>query len=540
MQTQFAADRERAEYVQRVRRQRILHAAACENDLATFFRQSWKILEPVTELKDNWHIDLIAEYLEACRLRQIQQIIFNLPPRHGKSNLITVAFPCWVWLRDPGERFMFWSYAEELAAKHSRDRRSLIESPWYQRHWGNRYRLALDQNRQDRFANDKRGHMISNSLLGGGLGEGGNFSITDDPNDPIAANSDPIRDRTNKAYDLKVRGRIDDDKRGVKIITQQRTHEQDVTGHVLMTERDKWTWVKIPAIAPKSVNIRFPISGRKITRLEGTALHPQRNDIRNLADKKVAIGTFAFSGQWQQAPSPPGGTIFKREWWRHWKALPSWKEFDHFVISMDSAFKGEEDSCNTAIELWGKKGAEFYLIDCVSDQMDFVQARRALVMFCEQYKFVGRKIIEDTANGPAIIASLRKSVPGLIAGKLRLPGGGERAVGKVERARAVQHLAEARNLILPHWTVKSWVGDFISECAGFPKGAFADRVDAMTGALLDFLNTESGEFTKEMGQPTPQGFMTTTRKVMSDGEEDPRSTIDDPQPGPARSRRARW
>lgn len=488
---QITEGQSRLEVATRVQKLRLLHAGACERDLFTFFRASWRILEPTTPLLDNWHQGLIAEYLTACHLRQIKQIIFNLPPRYGKSNEITIAFPCWLWIREPEERLMFYSYADTLATKHSVDRRNLIESDWYQTHWGDRFQLASDQNAKSEFSNNKRGHMIANGMLGSGLGKGGNWLVVDDPVDPMRGQSDAIRNSTNLAFDMNVRSRLDSEDRGVKIITMQRTHDLDLTGHVLATERDQWTWVKIPAEAPKRVYIRFPISGKKIIREAGEPLQPARHSKAQLAIRKNAMGSYAYEGQYNQAPHPPGGTILKREWWKYWRALPP--RFDKSLISMDAAFKGEDDSSPVCIQAWGKKGAECFLIDQVHGTMDFVASKDALEQFCARYAWIGRRLIEDKANGPAIIASLKKDVPGLIA----FPVKGS----KVERARAASPWVEAGNVYLPHPSVHAWVGGVVDECASFPKGATADRVDTMSQALLDFMTDESGVYTPDMAEP---------------------------------------
>src|SRR5271155_4759256 len=109
----------------------LLDRALAERSFAEFVPQAWRVLEPKTPFLDNWHIALLAEYLEAVAAGGITRLIINVPPRSGKSLLATIFLPCWVWRRSPAERFMFASYSAALATKHSVDRRALLQSPWY-------------------------------------------------------------------------------------------------------------------------------------------------------------------------------------------------------------------------------------------------------------------------------------------------------------------------------------------------------------------------------------------------------------------------
>src|SRR5260370_7838016 len=121
--------------------------------LPDFVRLAWPILEPVTKLSWNWHLDLICEYLTLIKEGKFKQrfgaeyegIIFNVPPRTMKSLLITVFFPVWVWTSDPAKRWMFASYADKLSTQHSVFRRNVIDSPWYKDRWGHVFSFARNQ-----------------------------------------------------------------------------------------------------------------------------------------------------------------------------------------------------------------------------------------------------------------------------------------------------------------------------------------------------------------------------------------------------------
>lgn len=102
-----------------------------ERSLAEFIKQAWPIIEPGTDYIENWHIDLICEYLQAVKDGEIKRLVINIPPRHMKSINVTVCFPCWTWTQEPEKRFIKVSYSDSLSRKHNVLSRDIIQSPWY-------------------------------------------------------------------------------------------------------------------------------------------------------------------------------------------------------------------------------------------------------------------------------------------------------------------------------------------------------------------------------------------------------------------------
>src|ERR1700686_1176523 len=128
------------------------------NNLRLYIREAWHVVEPSTVFLENWHIDLIAEYLEAVTAGQIKRLLINMPPRYAKSTCVSIMWPTWVWAREPfpgkphnpvlegpGTRWLFASYADELRTKHSLDRRKLLQSDWYRARWPKPSELTSDQ-----------------------------------------------------------------------------------------------------------------------------------------------------------------------------------------------------------------------------------------------------------------------------------------------------------------------------------------------------------------------------------------------------------
>lgn len=144
-----------------------------ERRLRHFVRQAWYIIEPFSVFKPNWHLDAIADHLEAVEAGQIRNLLVTMPPRMGKSLTISVFFPAWRWINRPGTRFLYASYSQDLATQHSVATRRVIESDWYQARWGDRFQLAGDANLKTRFENDQRGARFSTSVGGVVTGIGG-------------------------------------------------------------------------------------------------------------------------------------------------------------------------------------------------------------------------------------------------------------------------------------------------------------------------------------------------------------------------------
>jgi hypothetical protein len=160
----------------------------------TYVREAWHIAEPATKYVHGWHIDAIAEHLQAVNRGEIRNLLINIPPRHSKSLLVSVFWPTWVWSWNPSVRWLFASYAQSLSTRDSVKSRRLIESPWYQTQWGHRFRLTYDQNQKVRFDNDRTGYRLATSVGGSATGEGGDVIVADDPHNVKDGESEAERE----------------------------------------------------------------------------------------------------------------------------------------------------------------------------------------------------------------------------------------------------------------------------------------------------------------------------------------------------------
>jgi len=464
-------------------------------DLGAFARKAWPIIKP-GPLSWSWHHELICEHLQLARLGEIKRLIINVPPRTTKSTLASVCFPAWCWATEPALNFIVASHNADLSVEFAVQRRNLLSSSWFQGMWPNMVTFAPDQNRKEQYENLARGQMLATGMTAGAVhGKGADFLLIDDPISPTSAFSDLERQAVNRDFDTVFRSRLNHPEQGVIVIIMQRLHEEDLTGHVLTTEPGRWTHLCLPMIAEQDECIVFPISGRVIDRKRGDLLHEDRFS-RNWCEREEAgIGSYAWSGQYQQAPSPAEGGIIKKNWWRFYvrsgsnnldgcMMLPA--QFDEVAMAWDLSFKNTGASDFVCGGVWGRVGAMKYLLDIYWQRADFVQTKKAIRDFAAKWSMAYAKWVESAANGPAIIAELQTEIPGLI---------GVPPIGSKEaRLYAASPDVEAGNVVLPHPSTAPWVRKFIDECAAACCGGKHDDAADMLALAIDGFRKSSGTF----------------------------------------------
>jgi predicted phage terminase large subunit-like protein len=458
-----------------------------------FVKQAWHILEPGAQFIPGIQVDAICLHLQAVTEGQVQNLIINLPPGYAKSLLTAVFWPAWVWINHPEVRFLYSSYREDLASRDSVKCRRLIQSAWYQQRWGDSYQMVEDQNQKHRFENDRTGYRIV-VPMSGGTGERGDVVVVDDPHSVEQAESDAARIGVSDWWNGTMSTRLNNPSTGHKIVVHQRLHEADLTGDLLA--RGGYEHLCLPAeFEPdRRCSTSIWIDPRTIP---GELLFPREGEREALDNFKITLGSYRYAGQYQQRPAPRGGGIFKKHWWRYWipktmsvppvqVRLPDGSirniyaanlpdVLDRQIQSWDMAFKDLSTSDYVVGAVWGAKGADRYLLDQVRDRFDFPETMAAVKAMTKKWPKATLKLVEDKANGPAVIQSLRHDIAGLVP---VMPDG-----GKVARAQAVSPQVESGNVYLPHPAIAPWVEDFVEECAAFPNGKYDDQVDQMGQAL---------------------------------------------------------
>ena len=284
-----------------------------EKSLREYIELAWPILEPANQFVPGWHIDAICEHLQAISAGQIRRLIINIPPRHMKSLGVAAFWPSWDWgpNNHPELRWLFSSYADSLAIRDSRKTRNIIQSNWYQANWGDRFQLVGDQNAKQKFENDHLGYRLSTTVRGVGTGEGGDRIVVDDPHNVREVESPAKRIEALLWWDESMSTRGDNPETVAFLIIMQRSHSNDMTGHVLAKESG-YELLCLPA-RYEGENRIFTSIGKPDPRTEpGELLWPQRfNDASLAAIEKDLNSSYAVAGQMQQRPAPREGGSFK-------------------------------------------------------------------------------------------------------------------------------------------------------------------------------------------------------------------------------------
>lgn len=369
-----------------------------------------------------------------------------------------------------------------------------------------------------RYENDKTGYRIA-THVGGATGERAKIRILDDPHNIEDVESDVIRESTINWVRTTWAEREADAKTGGDVVVMQRLHDRDVSG-VLLHEIGGYEHICIPMrFEPKRrfVTVVKQANGQPWTdprTVEGQLLCPARWDDEDVTLKEKRLGAYSASGQLQQRPSPEHGGILKRHWFRYWQhpgdALPSVMVkfpdgthhevkpvdlpyvFDRMIQSWDMTFKGTVGTDYVVGQQYGIKGPDTFLIDQSRAHRDFPETVAEVRTFTLKHKrYQGKILIEDKANGPAIISTLKREIPGIVPH----PGNDD----KIARAHANAHVVQSGNFFVPHPQIAPWVEEFLEECSSYPNGAYDDQVVSWSQAMSDLYAIE------DKGHPiTPQ------------------------------------
>lgn len=475
---------------ERLRRKRRALADKAREDFFTFFRYfAWPVLEPSTEYVDNWHVHAICEHLQAVSKGQVNRLIINMPFRMLKSTLVSQAWPVWEWIERPSLQYLTSSYAKVLSIRDAVNSRRIIESDVFQESFGERFMMTSDQNVKSFYENSKRGQRVATSTDAAATGFGGNRILVDDPISSREADSEPARLASIEWWKGTAATRFNDASKDAAVVVMQRLHEDDLTGYLLKSGA-RWEHLVLPMRYERK---RMVYIGGNLKEVdtdtiststgfvdprsdEGELLCPARLNDEAVTAIELDLGSYHTKAQLQQAPTTRGGTIFARKDWKFYKALPT---MDECVLSIDATFKDTKNSDFVAIQLWGRKDADKYLMKRLKERMGFgatvkaIQAMRADAI-SKKLKLTAI-LIEDKANGPAIIETLKKDVSGVIAIE---PEG-----GKVARAFAIQPEHEAGNIWVPDPSIDPTIEEFLSETASFPNVAHDDETDSFTQAI---------------------------------------------------------
>lgn len=485
----------------------------CEESLYTFLKAAWRYIDPAP-WKDAWHIGAIAEHLQAVVDGDLTRLIINLPPRHCKSLLLSVAFPAWVWAQPetgptsgPGVPFLYASYADKLSLRDSVKCRRLIESVWYQARWGSRFQLTTDQNTKSRFSNNQGGERLITSIGAGVTGEGANIICIDDPNAANEIESEATTQTTIDWWTTAMPTRLNDMETGAFIIIQQRLAENDLTGHILEHETG-WTHLCLPGRYEPERSFHTSIGWKDPRTEPGELLWPERFTEESLKRLEVTMGPYVFAGQIMQRPEPKGGGIIKREWWRLWEH-DSYPPMDFVLGCVDTAYTEDTMNDPSGMIVWGIFSGDVKAFttriigsqDANNElrQMHPTYSEFAPLVFCmygwtarlELHELVKKVadtciklkvdllVIENKASGISVAQEIRRLYNRERFGvKLFDP----KSQDKTARLYSVQHLFAEGVVYAPD---KIWMEAIIQQVGMFPRGKHDEFVDLTSMGLRE-------------------------------------------------------
>lgn len=412
------------------------------------------------------HIDYINNYLIDIVEKGNQRIIVTLPPRHGKSELISKYFPLWFLGRCPDKNVILASFSKSLAVDKSRTARDMFSEfgpRFFKLQLAKGYATASEWGIQS-----KNGKMFATGLHGQITGKGADVFIIDDPiKDSSEAYSPVIRSKIWDWYESTAFTRLAPN--ASIIIVMTRWHNDDLVGRLLENDSDEWTVINLPAIAQEN-----DILGRK----PGEALWPDEWPIEKLLKIQKGMSEYWFTALYQQKPISGSFTIFNPSWFQYYERDER-PEFIVKFMTMDTAFKDGEKNDYSVLAVWGVCGqGKLYLIDILRKQLLFPELLEATIAFKDLWKptFIA---IEDAASGQDLIPSLKKELRSKNSSVQIIP---VPPMKKELRAHLTSPIIREGDVLFPGYS-RPWREDYLDELKTFPAGNHDDQVDATTIAL---------------------------------------------------------
>src|SRR5688572_19590574 len=454
-------------------------------------------------------LDILDQALIDAESGKHPWLIFSMPPQEGKSERVSRNFPIWCLIGKPTRRIAIASYGDDLAMRWGRQVRDDIAAhPVF----GLAVHPGISAAKEWQL-DGLRGGMITCGISGALTGRAVDVLIIDDPfKDRTEAESGTMRERVKDFWRSKASTRLPQS--SIVIIIMTRWHEDDLAGWLKKEMPKDFRLINIPAEAEhvdgkadcKCAGDGTCLGREVLGRQPGEYMISARDRTPEGWElKKRAAGTYDWNALYQGRPSPAEGGIFKRDKWRiHERPRAvqlsngSWfvPGADEVMISVDATFKDTKASDYVAMTVWARRGAKLDLVDIVYDRMEFTETCTRLVLLCAKWPQASLRLIEDKANGPAIISALRLKVGGLVP---YTP-----VDSKEARARAVAPFQEAGDIGVPDplnsGDLGPKVAQFIEQCAGFPNAAHDDLVDSFTQAAIRMLGIGTSLLMDELVQ----------------------------------------
>jgi predicted phage terminase large subunit-like protein len=457
----------------------VMSAFLRKYSLTAFIPFAFKICDPASRYVHNWHVELIAEYLEAAFRGEIKRLIINIPPRLLKSISASVAFPAWALGHNPALRFLCVSKKEETGLSLSMWSRQVCGDERYGKMFPN-FNFAGDQNQKGSFNTTQNGCRETKTSHSIPTGKGYNFIMFDDF---LAAGM--TKTEISNTIDLypQFYSRLNSKNDDVIIAIEQRLGYNDFTAYL----KEKWgsnaEHLELPAIEKEKRIIIF--GSKTVERQEKQLLNEHYKDwsLESLQKIKSEMGSLEFETQFQQNPSIEGGNIIQRDWLKKesFETMQN-RKFEGIYLSCDTAFKDKEHNDPSALLVFGLLQGKIYLIDRYVERLIYPHLKDLIKRVAEKHLSAIKQraiLIEDKASGQSVVQEFQTSFRQYNPIPIKPQG------DKLQRLSSASPFIEAGNLVLPEDA--SWLLDFENELLGFPNTKHDDQVDALSQMINWYL-----------------------------------------------------
>ena len=408
----------------------------------------------------------IQSFIEADTGHAYDILIIECPPQHGKSMTVSESLPSWYLGKHPDRNIILASYNSDFAERFCRKNKDKIK-----RCGGTLFGIGIgDINRAEEFElSNGKGRMISRGIMSGITGNPANLIIIDDPvKNQQEADSPSNRNSIWSEWQASLKSRLA--AKGKVIVIMTPWTDDDLAARILRSEKN----VQL---------LRLPVEGEEddpLGRAVGDPLCPELGkDAQWLADFKASYisdpqgGQRAWTALYQCSPRQEEGNLVQRNWWRFYDPEEE-IAFGTEIISVDASFKGEDNSDYVSIQVWAKKAQDYYLRYCLNKQLNFPDTVEAIKTIYRLFPRARTVLIEEAANGHAIIQTLQREMFIIPVTPLG---------GKISRVNAISPAIESGHVFLPDPAKAPWVSDYIDQWTAFPNSKYDDMVDATSQAL---------------------------------------------------------
>ena len=424
------------------------------------------------------HHRILANELMAIEAGERDRVCVNIPPRHGKSQLVSIFYPAWFLGRNPGKKVMMVSHTTDLAVDFGRKVRNLISMDAYKAIFPT-VSLAVDSKSAGRWNTSVGGEYYACGVGSALAGRGAALLLIDDPHseqDVINGNFS-VFEKAYEWYTFGARTRLMPG--GRVAIIQTRWHMDDLTGRVIrdMTQNhraDQYEVIEFPAI----LDVQDKETGKEVQK----PLWPEFFDLEALMRTKASMPVFQWNAQYQQQPTAEEASIIKREWWSMWgnERPPA---CEYIIMSLDSAAETHNRADYTALTTWGvflneeTDAHNIILLNSIKKRMEFPDLKNLCM---EEYDSWDPDafIVEKKSSGVAIYQEMRRmGLP--VSEYTPHRGSGD----KLARLNSIADIVSSGLCWMPS---TRWAEEVIEEIAGFPFMSHDDLVDSTVMALMRF------------------------------------------------------